>query len=496
MFTFVVLPDFQSYCDVRLGIAQKIFGMADQREMMQRQVDWVLAHAGALRVRMVFQEGDLTQTNHPDEWDLASAALGKLDGRVPYMVCAGNHDMGYEAKPPAGRFWVSNRRDSLLTQYFPPERFARNPGCSYAGNLDGSSENYFVTFEADGLRFLALTLEFMPRDEALAWANGVIAAHPDRRCVVMTHGYLDGRGARNLRGDQFGIEGNSATAIWDKFLRKHPQIFLVLSGHDHGEARRTDRGDHGNEVHQVMANFQWWKNGGSGWLRLMTFHPSEDRIDVSTYSPVLDRHRRRPSSQFSLPYTMTRDPNALSLSLFQRRKLHHFFGLLDADSSGTIEVADFFAFREHLANVLGLEEDDPAYRTAGTLLTRLFQVHIGAAGQGTLTSQEFLEHWSANMASLQEGPEKMAMVDAEIALLSESLFDLIDVNDDGEVGMLEFMLLLKAMGVNDGQIPIFRRLDLDGDGTVSRNELAAHAREFFLGDDPTSVSSELFGPLR
>ena len=69
-------------------------------------------------------------------------------------------------------------------------------------------------------------------------------------------------------------------------------------------ANLTSRGRHGNEVHQVLSDYQGWHNGGEGYLRVMTFVPREDRIDVETFSPVLDDYVRTPENAFSLEYPM------------------------------------------------------------------------------------------------------------------------------------------------------------------------------------------------
>ena len=92
------------------------------------------------------------------------------------MVSVGNHDMGYAAEPAPGKFWTCNRRDSLIDEYFPPSRFGTHPHCRMGGTFEGSSASSYVFLDVDGLRLLVLTLEFLPRDEVLEWANAVLAA--------------------------------------------------------------------------------------------------------------------------------------------------------------------------------------------------------------------------------------------------------------------------------------------------------------------------------
>ena len=71
----------------------------------------------------------------------------------------------------------------------------------------------------------------------------------------------------------------------------------------------TSQGKHGNTVHQVQADYWYWDipkiKAGSGFLRIMTFYPDKNRIEVQTYSPVLDEFLVRPKSNFTLGYTMS-----------------------------------------------------------------------------------------------------------------------------------------------------------------------------------------------
>jgi len=54
----------------------------------------------------------------------------------------------------------------------------------------GKSDNYYLYFEGGGTQFLIIALEFKPRDNTLKWAGQVVAAHPERCCVVLTFGGL------------------------------------------------------------------------------------------------------------------------------------------------------------------------------------------------------------------------------------------------------------------------------------------------------------------
>ncbi|MDC0302572.1 metallophosphoesterase [bacterium] len=310
-FTLIVLPDTQGYADTRHLETQKHWpGIGDQRSCFFEQTEWIKKHHRARNITLVAHVGDITQTDYDDEWEIADTAFKTIDQHVPYVLCSGNHDMGYS---PMLRKTCQSR-ESQFSRYFPPSRFTKNP--LYHSHFtpekqvhffeDGKTENYYLYFRAGGMDFLVLTLEFKPRDEALVWANDMAKQHPDHRIVVVTHGYLTKEG-RLSEFDGYPIKGNPGQAIWEKFVSRHSNIFLVLSGHA-GESRLTSKGSHGNTVHQIQSDYWYFDlpriKAGSGFLRILTFRPDEDRIEVETYSPVLDEFLIRPSSKFSLPYAM------------------------------------------------------------------------------------------------------------------------------------------------------------------------------------------------
>ena len=311
-FTLIVLPDTQGYADTRHKETQKHWPIiGDQRSCFFKQTEWIKKHKEKMNIVMAVHVGDITQTEHDEEWRIADTAFKTIDNHVPYVLCSGNHDMGYSPE----RRTTSQSRKSHFSSYFPPSRFLDNPlydphfGTEKKLHFreEGKIENYYVYLREGGMKFLILTLEFKPRNETLAWANRVVAAHPGYRTIVVTHGYLTSKKGQRADLANYSIEGNSGESTWEKFVSRHKNIFLVLSGHSM-ENRLTSNGKNGNIVHQVQADYWYWDipeiKAGSGFLRIMTFRPDKDIIDVQTYSPVLDQFLTRSKSKFSLDYLM------------------------------------------------------------------------------------------------------------------------------------------------------------------------------------------------
>ena len=67
----------------------------------------------------------------------------------------------------------------------------------------GALDNTYNLFEAGGHEWIAVALEWGPRDEVIAWADRVMAQHPDRLGILVTHAYLNNN---NRRYDHTDIE--------------------------------------------------------------------------------------------------------------------------------------------------------------------------------------------------------------------------------------------------------------------------------------------------
>jgi hypothetical protein len=297
-FTLVVLPDTQGYTNERFA------------HHYHAQTQWIADNAQKYNIKNVLHLGDVTDNNLCPQWEIARAAMKRLDGVVPYAIATGNHDHG-----PRGNCAT---RETLLNEYFPFAESARWP--TFGGAMeDGALENTYHLLEAGEQRLLILALEWGPRRQAVEWANRVVADHPDHRVILITHAYLyfdDTRYDWRKYGDDqawspyasyYGVAAlpggtHDGEELWQKLVRRHPNFIMVLNGHVCGDGlgRQASIGDRGNIVQEMLVNYQMRPEGGEGYLRLVEFLPDGQTVQIKTYSPSLGKWRTNPDEQFLL----------------------------------------------------------------------------------------------------------------------------------------------------------------------------------------------------
>ena len=236
----------------------------------------------------IVQNGDAA----PSEWKVAEKAFSRLDGIVPWGVAIGNHD--YDLGEPPGRA-------GAFRQTFGPQRF---DGKSWYGGSSPNELNSYQLFIGGGTQFLIFHLEADIPDEAIAWVEGVLQRHEDTPAIVSTHIYMSDVTKSRTQDEYYRKDvGNSGEAVWNKLIKKHAKIFMVLCGHlssAGGEWHQVSTNNAGQPVLEILADYQARENGGNGWLRILTFVPEENQLRVQTYSPSLDQYETDANSQFAL----------------------------------------------------------------------------------------------------------------------------------------------------------------------------------------------------
>ena len=282
--TMVLLPDTQVYS-------------LDYPGLFTMQTRWIAENKDKLNIRYVLHLGDITDGSRPFEWERAREAMNELDGHVPYALVPGNHD--YHA--------LADRR-TRLNEYFPVAKFKKWP--TFGGAMNDDMCNSYHLFSAGGVDWIVLALEWAPRDEAVAWANDILAKYPDRKAILLTHAYLYSDGTRynfaakpkeqeaSPHGYPCNTSANDGEELWNKLVRKN-NVPLVVCGHiGNGRGFLTSGNDRGKMTQQMLVDYQSWDVGGGGFLRILEFQPDGKTVQAKSYSPLYDKYLPDPGSCF------------------------------------------------------------------------------------------------------------------------------------------------------------------------------------------------------
>ena len=309
-FSMIMVPDPQSY--TKFAANQPLFDL---------QTAWVAQNIERLNIKAALFTGDMVEQNNRlntkllvnknngdqtsrQQWEAVSRGLGRLDGLLPYIVCQGNHDLGY---------FGAEYRYSMMPDYIYPERnrefekvlVATGPNYQGIHTLENAAYEFNEKTWGD---MLVITLEFAPRDEALDWARGLIESERfmNHRVIILVHSFLATNGNRIVKEGYKVSPCNWPQAVWVKLVYPSKNICMVLCGHtgtppkidgvDEVDFRctssyRTDKAADGRNVVQMMFNSQngdgdWNGNGGDCWLRILEFKPDGKTIGVRTFSPL------------------------------------------------------------------------------------------------------------------------------------------------------------------------------------------------------------------
>ena len=264
--------------------------------------DWILDNQEAKNIQHVFGLGDTVHTDVEAEWSNAKKAISKMDGKISYSLVRGNHDS-----------------TAKLSSYFWYEDYTSQFGGFYK---NGDVSTSWKAMTIGETKYLFITLDYGATDEELAWASEVVEDHLDHKVIVTTHSYLSKYGVRltdndagspvytsDKNGDPERAY-NSGDDIWNKFISRHPNMFMVISGHVIAEdiQKLQSVGVHGNTVTQLMINPQGLDNnaslGPTGMVAILYFSEDGSQFEVEWYSTIKQQYWKS-KNQFtmSLPDT-------------------------------------------------------------------------------------------------------------------------------------------------------------------------------------------------
>ncbi len=222
---------------------------------------------------------------------------------------------------------------------------------------------------------------------------------------------------------------NDGQEMWDKVIKKHENWVFTFNGHvlNDGAGYMAERGENGNIVHQMLANYQMRANGGEGYLRIMEFTGDGDTVNISSYSPWTDSYLTTADQQFTMkiselpppppplkgvsaarlsvsdannvwtihnsgpqPVTLLSPPNRADFSLaVAQHSLHRDRGVLMASVCQNVRGASYGTVEVSQRNYFSLDDDILQVATSRATHGSEFNVNVATA------FFPFDEHWIA-----------------------------------------------------------------------------------------------------
>ncbi|MET0463223.1 MAG: metallophosphoesterase [Chitinophagaceae bacterium] len=295
-FSIAILPDTQYYTSEKNG---------GKKEMFFAQTEWIAQNAAKEKIKYVIHLGDITDDGEklPQQWVNAADAMYRLEKPqpgypqgIPYGMAVGNHDQTKSQYPLSGVTAHYNK-------YFGSEHF--NGKKWYGGHYRDNNDSHYDLFDAGGLSFIVIYLEYDSYDEDIEnlnkWTGALLEKYKDKKAILVSHSFIHFNKSKGTNEKGFPAFSKQGQRRFDR-LKSYPNVIMTLSGHvgDNGEGYRQD-GYAGNIIRSFLSDYQSRKDGGHGLMRLMTFSKSKDLLRVRTFSPYTGEEETDADSKFTLP---------------------------------------------------------------------------------------------------------------------------------------------------------------------------------------------------
>ena len=272
-FTFIIFPDTQDYAD-KTSLYLK----------WQNMSDWVVLNQSQLNIQALLHVGDIVNNyDNYTQWNRSDAEFDKLDSAsIPYIEVTGNHDNN------VGADW------SYYNQYY---NISRISGYGWYGGSENASNknNYYTLHDINGTEFVIVVLGYPASNSEypLDWARSVFMNNTNKIGILLTHSYLDMDGT-------FSDDGRGQY-LYDNLVSNASltNLKFVFCGHHYGDYY-IQRNVSGKIIHEILTNYQDDTHGGDGQFRILTFYPTEDRIESQVYSSTLDRFNTSSHQAFNI----------------------------------------------------------------------------------------------------------------------------------------------------------------------------------------------------
>jgi len=283
-------------------------------------------------IELVFALGDVTDgySNNGGKWSNGSGSTAQSrdqyhligaqyerlwsEASIPSFAVPGNHDYDNEchsgitqsgtdgpgpAEFPGG---IKGHAVTLFDKEFKDTTLSYFAGNRVEQFKSSSIVNTCFFTEYSGIKYMFFALDFGPSDEVIEWAANLTEANPDHRVIVATHGFMNADGDFLRLGDSGvpsaysfsnDVKINNPQDMWDKWLKKYPNVFMTFSGHVNCDEilYKESVGDCGNIVTNFLIDGQGgvMNDGLLGLVALLDFDESEGKCYINYFDGISNK---------------------------------------------------------------------------------------------------------------------------------------------------------------------------------------------------------------
>jgi len=179
----------------------------------------------------------------------------------------------------------------------------------------------------------------------------------------------------------------------------------------------------------------------------------------------------------------------------QRKKASYYFDLIDEDENGFIEANDFKLRAERMAEARDVTDEEALSTLQDRVMT--WWEHLCTIADfdddDRVTREEWETYWESIEAGVNQGGEEREQTLQSLEQAARGTFKAINA-DAGPITEEEYVDWLEAWGIEKSDTA-FQRLDRDGRGTLTQENLVEAVKEFYLSNDPDAPGNVLYGTL-